>query len=339
MPQQQMPKDWSPPSNAWQAKFGGSVTEVVIGYYAIQSLQKSDAPFYPWLTENLAMDDGPEHLERGQFVDVRGYHNDVFIGYWAEPARYERWQNTDRFKQWWNASERHTEQYGYWREVIRVPLERMETLFSSENRAGVTATAVTLEGPIREHGYWGGARDRLAISESSMLDSSLPFLTSQVIPESTEGRRLRIRPPQNLCLLRSAQNWTHCRNQERQIYLEKVAPVLRKGMTYLRDNPLETGCCTSRFIRETTPAGDVEEKTFGMVYFLSLAHLELWAKTHPTHLAIYGEFMKMLEQFEFKTDLQLWHEGIIVDSEAAVFEYINCHAETGLIPYFESVSS
>lgn len=338
MPQKQMPKNWEPPAPAWKSTFTNGVKEVVQAYIAIQSQRKSKSSFYPWLRECLNAADGPDHVERGNFTDSQGYVNDVFIGYWTDPAHFDNWQGSDCFRQWWTSPERLHDSDGYWCEAIRVPLARLETLASSENKAGIAVTAQTIEGPIKDHGYWGAARDRLAASETSTLESPITSLARHSANLLSRGRRLRVTPPHNLCLLRSAQNWSRCQGEEREVYLHNVHPVLQQGMQYLQENPLDSGCCSCRFMAETTLEGEAEEKTFGMVYFLSLAHLEKWAKTHHTHLAIYGEFMKMLERFDFNTHLQLWHEGTILDASHSVFEYINCHPNTGLLPYFGSAS-
>ncbi|NIB42823.1 phenylacetaldoxime dehydratase family protein [Pseudomaricurvus alkylphenolicus] len=336
MPQANMPKDWEPPAPAWSARFDKRVTHVVIGYFAVQQRQSQTIGFHHWFHQCLQQSGAPERVERGNFTDNQDCYNDVFIAYWTDEGAFERWRSSDIFRNWWDAAERKTETQGYWCEILRVPVERLETLASSESQDGVSAAAPTIEGPIREHGYWGGARDRLAASASDDLATEVESLSGKVV--DSHGQRLQIRPPHNLCLLRSAQNWSACQGEEREVYTQKVHPVLQQGMRYLVENPEESGCCSCRFMDETSVAGEVQDKSFGMVWFLSLEHLETWAKTHPTHLAIYGEFMAMVERFNFQTALQLWHEGVVVEAQHAHFEYVNCHSATGLLPYFDSVS-
>ena len=117
--------------------------------------------------------------------------------------------------------------------------------------------------------------------------------------------------------------------------MENVHPTLIKGMNFIRDNPLETGCCTNRFADEVDLAGNPQKKTFGCAYFLTLAHLEQWAEHHPTHLAIFGNFFKMVKYFNFQLDLKLWHEVSVLPGDNQLFEYVNCHPNTGLLPWFE----
>ena len=35
-------------------------------------------------------------------------------------------------------------------------------------------------------------------------------------------------------------------------------------------------------------------------------------------------------------DLQLWHEVAVLPHKEQLFEYVNCHPGTGLLPFFES---
>ena len=150
----------------------------------------------------------------------------------------------------------------------------------------------------------------------------------------SKGKRIRITPPENICLIRSAQDWTQCRDSELDLYWKEVHPVLIEGMDFIRDNPLETGCISCRFMDELNGSGDQQSKTFGMAYFLTMAHLEAWVRSHPTHLAIFESFHRMVQQLDFRLDLKLWHEVIVLPQGPHVFEYLNCHERTGLLPYF-----
>jgi aldoxime dehydratase len=113
-----------------------------------------------------------------------------------------------------------------------------------------------------------------------------------------------------------------------------VRPALLEGMNFLRDHPDETGCCDLRFAEETDGNGVPLQKTFGLGYFLTLGHLEKWASTHPTHLTIFSRFVIMVRQHRADLKLKLWHEVSVLPAAGQVFEYINCHPGTGLLPYF-----
>ncbi len=110
-------------------------------------------------------------------------------------------------------------------------------------------------------------------------------------------------------------------------------------MTFLAENPLETGCATCRFMEETGLDASPRPRSFGLAYFLSLQHLEDWSKSHPTLLAIFGEFQNMAVKHNFELGLRLWHEVSALPAEGCAFDYVNCDPETGLLPYFDAVET
>lgn len=142
--------------------------------------------------------------------------------------------------------------------------------------------------------------------------------------------------PENLAIIRSGQDWTDCGGEELAQYNESVRPALVAGMNFLRDHADETGCCDLRFAEETSRDGSPMKKTFGLGYFLTLGHLEKWASTHPTHLAIFSKFLTMARVHGTNLKLKLWHEVSVLPAANQIFEYVNCHPETGLLPYFPS---
>jgi len=70
-------------------------------------------------------------------------------------------------------------------------------------------------------------------------------------------------------------------------FRKEIAPVLKDGMDYLRDNSEEAGCCSWRFATNIGPDGSRAERTFGLGLFLSMGNLEDWSSTHRTHLVIF----------------------------------------------------
>ena len=339
MPQAQMPRNWTPPYPAWSAEFPPHVREVVIGCFAAQhgregNREGNGAAFQDWAQAALSLDQAPDHHERAFHVDAQGWANSLYICYWTDRSRYDAWTASPQVASWWDDPERLQCAQGYWREVIFAPLNRLETLFSSEDGAGMAALAPGFAGPIREHAYWGAMRDRVPDSEGDGFRN--PDGAELAYQPSVESRtrRVRIRPPENLCLIRSAQNWTQCKGEELAIYEQEVHPTLIKGMNYIRDNPLDSGCISCRFMEELTEDGQRQAKTFGLAYFLTMAHLEAWAKRHPSHLAIFRSFHEMVRKLNFQADLKLWHEVIVLPPGPHVFEYLNCHEKTGLLPFF-----
>jgi len=180
-------------------------------------------------------------------------------------------------------------------------------------------------------------RDRILASSESDLRSAYGDHLPRLGATSTLDHRLRVTIPENLAVIRSGQDWTNCAASELAQFTESVQPALVEGMNFLRDHPGETGCCDLRFAEETDGNGLTLRKTFGLGYFLTLGHLEKWASTHPTHLAIFANFLTMVREHGKDLKLKLWHEVSVLPSTDQVFEYVNCHPETGLLPYFPSV--
>ncbi|MCF9000176.1 phenylacetaldoxime dehydratase family protein [Acinetobacter nectaris] len=71
-----------------------------------------------------------------------------------------------------------------------------------------------------------------------------------------------------------------------------------------------------------------------MAYFIDLKHLEDWAKSHLTHVKIFGSFMKYVQEMQFKINLKLFYEVMSLPQKSQYFEYIQCHAKTGLLNTF-----
>ena len=337
MPQHNMPKNWEPPYPAWSVEFAPDVRVVVVGYFAAQFKNNSINEFKEWMRLASAIDNAPLHHLQASYTDVEGYTNHVCICYWTSQESYDSWAALPQVTTWWNDPARLSGDVGYWREVVFAPMERLETLFSSEEVAGMATLASRVTGPVQEHAYWGAMRDRMPASDYNDFSSKFGDGLTRLPEVVSRGKRVRITPPENICLIRSAQNWTQCKDEELDIYQNDVHPVLVEGMNFIRDNPLETGCISCRLMDELTEAGDQQAKTFGMAYFLTMAHLEAWVRSHPTHLAIFRSFHTMVKQLDFQLDLQLWHEVIVLPQGAHVFEYFNCHEKTGLLPFFSPV--
>jgi aldoxime dehydratase len=121
--------------------------------------------------------------------------------------------------------------------------------------------------------------------------NSLSQSLAQVYLGNHPTGRLRVKAPKNFTVIRSGQDWSDCEGVELAQYSDSVRPAPVEGMTFLPNHPDETGCCDLRFAAETNRDGSPLKKTFGLGYFLTLGHLEKWAATHPTHLAIFSKFL------------------------------------------------
>lgn len=335
MPKNNMPKNWQPPAPAWQADWKNSNDPLVVGYFGIQA----DTPelLDNWANSALFGNNAPEKIEQGMYLDKANVKNYLYIAYWRNSV-YQQWLNNSNTTSWWANDDRLSEGVGYWREIIAMPFDRFETLNSSTQAHGVSAVADELEGPIKEHGYAGGMRDRIPLSENDRL------LSNQKISALNEGlkvashklnngQRVIVTPPENTCVIRSGQNWGDCVGEQASFYLKQVHPVLLKGMKYLRDNPIDTQCYSMRFVDTKANNWTTISQSFGLGYAADIYAFENWAKSHPTHLAILDRFMNMVMTFGENLQLKLWHEVVVLPKEGCEFEYINCHKNTGLLSY------
>lgn len=321
------PRDYQPPFPAWTARFTPLVEQVVMAYFGVQSNAPLPMQALAPYIERFAYADGPQFWDPARCQDATGAHNLIAIAYWADAAAFERWRLGSGFEAWWQAAAREQDGVGWFIEVVSPRAERFETVFSSTAPEGVAHLATGMSGTIVEHGYWGSARDRLPISQ---VDALAPGPVS--VPASTPGARVRIPGRENLCLIRSGQDWSATVQQERELYVNDIHPVLQTGMDFLRDEGQSVGCRSCRFMQVLDAAtGQPVEKTFGLAHFDSLSSMEAWAKTHPTHVAIFGRFMNYVKALNFQVALRLYHEVAVIPADAQWFEYINCHSHTGLL--------
>ena len=231
----------------------------------------------------------PDHIERARIVNFTGEGDDaaeaqgdietVFMAYWVDPAVYERWR--DRCDV--------LERPGVYCETAIIPADRWETIAGTKRPLpgvrNLTSVDIT-----QLHDYWGAARDRMAASADD------PF-------EAAPGSPL----PANLCLIRSGQKWDECLDDEREMYFNDIEPKLRAGIDFLARNP-DTGCISSRFLREQTIDGEDLESTSFVGWFEDLASLEEWSRSHSTHLAIFHSFLSTVQLLGRPPKLRLWHE-------------------------------
>jgi Haem-containing dehydratase len=146
-----------------------------------------------------------------------------------------------------------------------------------------------------------------------------------------DGDRVRVKPYDNVCLIRSGQNWSDTEAGERKMYLDDVEPVLRAGIDFLRDEGRSIDCFTNRYMTMLDRAGRPTEKSYGMSWWKGLAALERWSESHPTHVRIFGAAMKYLSSLGPAAKLRLYHEVTVARAADQFFEYRNCHDSTGML--------
>ncbi|MFO1267349.1 MAG: phenylacetaldoxime dehydratase family protein [Rubrivivax sp.] len=319
-----MPPDWTPLVDGYSAGFESHVAEFVIAAFGQQ--YAAPAPghgFAAAAARAFDLPDGPASVQHGHFLDAQGIDHRMAIAYWTDPAAFGRWDAADDWPAWCG----RPRGAGVWREVLRVPVERGETLLSSPLiRWGLAGARTRLVGPVREHGYWGAMRDRLPVSAHEALEPGASPSTSSA-PRDPRQRRI-VEPPTNLCVICSGQDWSACEPAHVQFYLRELEPKLRAAMTDLATRAADHGCLGSRFVRMTDAAGQPLDASFAMAYFRSLADLERWAANDPLHLDIYRSFIDHKRRTQ--TTLRLWHEVLVLPAHEQRFEYLGCPPGTGL---------
>ena len=321
--------EYQPPFEAWVGRADASVKQVVMGYFGVQTRGPDKlgtaCAMLRHITQGFTAQDGPGHHDLAHYVDAEGYDNMVATAYWDDPAQFKRWEAQAEIAGWWLSDERLSDGVGYFREIILPKVERFETLLAfPEGMEGVAVMMGERSGAIQEHGYWGGMRDRIADSQT---DAMLPQGELKTI---TQSGRVSVQGHENLTVIRSGQDWSETVDKERHLYLTQMEPTLRAGMDFLRDSGAAVGCYNNRYMQHVDGMGQPIEKAFSVSHWRSLGHLERWSESHPTHIEIFGTFMRLVTELGGELKWKGYHEVSVLKADQQCYEYINCHANTGL---------
>lgn len=307
--------------------------EIIFAQIGLQAKTiEESAEFAAKITESFTLPNGPVHVDRAQHTDVAQYENRLFMAYWRDKEEYDNWHQNEQVQAWWNG-EGLAENVGLYHEVAQIPVTHFETIHSIKNNNSGVTHFLQLE-ETKEHAYWGAMRKRIQASSTDALNSSIEAIQHE--KKETFGKHLKVTAPNNICLIRSAQDWSRCNNEERDTYFSLVEPALQKVHQYLSTNQEESGSINPKFVQELDENGNPEEKTCVVSFFLSLQDLEEWTHKHPSHIALFGTFAEMLRRHNLSVQLSLWHEVSVLQSDELELEYINCHPDTGFLPYFEA---
>jgi aldoxime dehydratase len=326
--------DYKPVVPAWTARGELGIDQVVMAYLGVQwrgdGLRPKAIRRLGEIDRCMQSGSGPSHHDFAHYVDEAGFDNFVVAAYWTDNQVYKEWCERPEFSGLWNDICSNSDGLGHFREILSPRVQRFETLFSTpDTLEGIGVALGEHSGEeIQEHAYWGGARDRIPLSQTDALD---PIGSVTKLELSDNGTRVRIGGHKNIALIRSGQDWTTTKGRERKLYVDEIKPTLTAGMTYLRDRGGEVGCYVNRFLTHVDSGGVPQEKTFGLSYWHSLADMEKWAEHHPTHLQIFGTFMTTVQALDFQLDLRLYHEVCVLAEDEQDYEYVNCHGQTGLM--------
>lgn len=322
--------DYQPPFPMWVGRADESLQQVVTAYLGIQFREEQGEAALRAMRHIVAsfdLADGPQNHDMTRHTDSQGYENFIIVGYWRDPAAHCRWLRSPEVDGWWSSDERLGEGLGYFREIVAPRAEQFETLYAfKEDLPGIGAVMDGISGEIEEHGYWGSMRDRLPVSQTDWMQPSGEL---QVISgDPAKGGRVVVRGHDNIALIRSGQDWVEADEQERALYFNEMLPPLQQGMDFLRDEGQALGCYSNRFVRNVDLDGNLLDIAYDIGHWRSLDSLERWAESHPTHLRIFTTFFRVATGLE---KLRLYHEVSVSDACHQVFEYTNCHPQTGMM--------
>lgn len=340
------PENHRVPIPRWTLSLPESISKAYVSYIGIQihsdnecALKAKDVVIgivQDWLSRS----DGPAAFE--SFILIEGNDNQdtvVWVCYWSDQAQQasslERLSLTSIHLHL--SAEAH-ESVGLWQESFETEVSRLETNYSGlDYLPGLARLPESKAVEHRLSAYWGAARDRIPDSAHDLFPPAAEIKRPTQVPRSL-GQRLIGSNHENLVHIRSGQFWTNCGQQEADAYEKKLEPTLRKGLEYLRGNPLDTGAMGIRYLRnETLPMvsdrGYEMKETCGAGFFTNLEDLERWAHTHQSHLKIYRGALSHYKEFGEYRKFRTWHEVCLIREGKAMFEYINCTPQTGVIAH------
>ncbi|KAK7227804.1 hypothetical protein V2G26_015807 [Clonostachys chloroleuca] len=335
------PDNFKPPFEIYASRYPPSMKELVFAIIGVQysSSDLNDGVAMEKIISFTSSTAVPSHLrptleEVAAVTDNRSHYNIAILAYWPDRRTWNEWLEQTGFQEWWSGLDPTNQQNGWFLEVFFPTMDRFETILTDTTmREGASYMRDNVSGPVLEHGYWGSMRDRLPLAQVDELVGEKAFLQAGGPKRpSTLTSRVRVPGKRNLAVIRSGQDWKESLPKERDLYLKMMRPALQAGMDFLHDHGDEVGCYSNRFMDIVGPKGEIgKDRSFGLGYFDDLASLEAWSKSHPTHVNIFAVFMKYAKEMNNELSLHLYHEVSVLESSQQLFEYVSCHANTGML--------
>lgn len=224
---------------------------------------------------------------------------------------------------------------GCWHETIKVPVERIETHSSSPkevvNDSGVYNLAESLDESLI-YGKWGSMRKRMPILKNHYEEHHNHFNEMSNHSACSVSNISITEDITDLCFIRSGQNWNSADNDEIQFYQSNLGQKLITGVLGLQNQKSGTKCKCARLLYDIDPEilrskAQIELLKSSSVFagFVSFKDLEIWARSHPEHLAIWSTFVS---QRDLLPNLGIWHEVYLVPQNMFTAKYVNCNLDT-----------
>jgi len=332
-PRKHTPPGHVPPYDAYEAKYPAGQAPIPAAFIGIQQRDGDADAARAGLERLFGGAAGPVRVERGWHDDTPGTRTHVYWAYWKSDRDFARWQRGG-FADWLHPGDGQPGPVGRFIETARVPPSRLDTLLASDTEYhGIAKLSERVE-KTAYHGYWGGTRDRIVDSAHDPLtnpeDGAMPDAPRV---QARSGQTVSVVMPANVCVARGGPNWSAAVGEEREIFLEQVYPAFVAGAHYLRDNPQEAGCISACLVQEVDADGAPIERVNMHAYFLSLADLERWTRSHPTHLEIFGRYLKMVRRLGKLPAINLYHEVSVIPQGGLTGSYVDCHPTTGFMRF------
>lgn len=326
-PPRSRPVGFEPPYDAFEPRFR-DCSELVMVSFGLEQRGCEPGTARERLLAALSCEPRPFPLEHAATRPGYGVPTEIWFAYWPSWTAYSAWSTSSGIEELFGDDRFLSGDTGLWRETCRLSLDHNETSASrSERLTGLANLADALE-VTDIHAYWGSMRDRIVAAAGSELTAAEVDLKHV---QSAIGRRVRIVAPDNACLIKTTQDFALTSPEQLELYETCVEPAFTAGIEYIRASRLEAGCIGMRFLEETERGDAPRPRTLGYAYFRSLGDLERWTHHHPTHQAIMGQFMDMVQKFGGEPGLSLWHEVTVFPHGSLTGDYVNCNADGSLL--------
>lgn len=294
-------------------------------------------PLHTWVASALANHaDGPTFYQRARSNTLHGHRTQIVSAYWVDEDKFARWAADSEVEAWWQDPQRLEGPFSTWREILRIPRDRQESLFWLDFPIGVSASREVTLYPTPYCGYYGAMRDRIQVTAVDKLESPYGDKMPEHRHRKGYGEHWVVYPPNNLAVIRGGSSWGFMDEEQHANYEEQLREPVSAGMAYLEHNPLPSGCVSMRWQRSCDASGELEPDEYAHAYFLSLGHLENWSENHASHAAIFAAAISRYRRYGAANQLRTWHEVYVLPEGGQCFEYLNCHSDTGLLPWFDA---
>lgn len=272
----------------------------------------------------------PDAVEFAREDDKHGFTSRLAFLYWSTEANHDAWWAREDVMKWWS-SRPVDGPVGTWREAMATSAGRHQYATGQTAPAGPSHFLPLAPSP--HFGFKGAYRARLSDSSFDDLANEIPHLNDPA-PADSEGKRVVVELPRNVCFIREGQTWDNCSDEELKVWNQHMNPVIGDWVETLSEDPVGTGCISIRdCIEQDTEGRDVERRS-EIAFLLSLGHIEQAARKNPAHLKLMKTFTDMYATATFAPQMNIWVEVHVPAENKLTAEYVNCHGFTGFLPFF-----